>query len=421
MSLLLTASAPTVVACCLAIGIVCAALVAHMAYASARAAGDPRLAWIAAGVTIALAGNVAALLAADALFPGGGLVTQDPGAGVARYAIWHAALVIAGALALTSAPRAGRLAVFGGAGLALLAVASVTVVDGFADTGGYTAVTRVVVAAIVLGQLAVAAGWWRRANGAPSWVELCVLALMALSALDVFAYALASQTYSSIWWASLALRAGQFAIPAVGLLLGFVAVADRVRDFEQELLGSLQAERELARAQEELLTLDRRRVASLVQGLRRLIGGDGLYVAFQPIVDLATGQVVGAEALARFESAEGEAIPTERCFIDAHAVGLGVELELAVIALALGCQERLPAGRYLALNVSPAVLAHPAWPRSSSASPSTARWSSSSPSISRSRTTSCSASSSTGCAGSASASPSTTSARASRPSATSRA
>jgi EAL domain-containing protein (putative c-di-GMP-specific phosphodiesterase class I) len=79
-------------------------------------------------------------------------------------------------------------------------------------------------------------------------------------------------------------------------------------------------------------------------------------VAFQPIVDLASGQVVGAEALARFADADGEKIPTERCFLDAHAVDLGVELELAVIKLALDNHARLPEGRYLALNVSPAVL-----------------------------------------------------------------
>ena len=59
--------------------------------------------------------------------------------------------------------------------------------------------------------------------------------------------------------------------------------------------------------------------------MRRLIGGDGLHVAFQPIVDLASGQVVGAEALARFKDAGGEAMPTERCFLDAHAVGLGID------------------------------------------------------------------------------------------------
>jgi EAL domain-containing protein (putative c-di-GMP-specific phosphodiesterase class I) len=38
---------------------------------------------------------------------------------------------------------------------------------------------------------------------------------------------------------------------------------------------------------------------------------------------------------------------------------MGVDLELAVIRLALECHEsRLPKGRYLALNVSPAVLEH---------------------------------------------------------------
>ena len=93
--------------------------------------------------------------------------------------------------------------------------------------------------------------------------------------------------------------------------------------------------------------------------MQRMIDGFGLDVAFQPIVDLASGRVVGAEALARFKDADGRAIPTERCFLDAHAVDLGVDLELAVIRLALECHEtRLPAGRYLALNVSPAVLEH---------------------------------------------------------------
>ncbi len=66
--------------------------------------------------------------------------------------------------------------------------------------------------------------------------------------------------------------------------------------------------------------------------------------------------MVGAEALARFTGADGEQMPTERSFLDAHAVDLGVELELAVIKLALDNHERLPSGRYLALNVSPAVL-----------------------------------------------------------------
>jgi EAL domain-containing protein (putative c-di-GMP-specific phosphodiesterase class I) len=86
------------------------------------------------------------------------------------------------------------------------------------------------------------------------------------------------------------------------------------------------------------------------------VDGDGLGVALQPIVDLDSRQVVGAEALARFKGADGTALPTEGTFLDAHALGLGVELELAVVERALRSESRLPAGRYLALNVTPALL-----------------------------------------------------------------
>jgi EAL domain-containing protein (putative c-di-GMP-specific phosphodiesterase class I) len=354
-----TASSATV-PCCLAIGSVCAALVAHMMQASARAASDPRLAWISAGVTVAFGGLIASLLASAVLFPGGGIAIQDADAGVARYLVWHVALLAGGGLALALAPSLRALLAFGTLGYALLALTAVAApFDGFVDAGGYTEITRVAVGTIALGQAAVAVAWWRRSERSPSWVELCVVALLALSALDALAYSVASQAYSGAWWASLALRAGQFTVPAVGLLLGFIAVADRLRDVEDELVGNLVAERERAREQEESVSLDRGRREQVAAGMRRLIGGDGLRVAFQPIVDLASGQVVGAEALARFRDPDGEPIATERCFLDAHAVECGVDLELAVIALALGCEDRLPAGRYLALNVSPAVLGHP--------------------------------------------------------------
>jgi EAL domain-containing protein (putative c-di-GMP-specific phosphodiesterase class I) len=185
---------------------------------------------------------------------------------------------------------------------------------------------------------------------------MCVLAGMGLSTLDLVAYISAPAAFAGAWWASLALRAGQFVVPAVGLLLGFIAVAEKVREFEDELAQSLLAERERAREQLEIVSLDRARRERISDRVRRLVDGDGLAVAFQPIVDLVSGRVVGAEALARFHAPDGERIPTERCFLDAHAVDLGVELELAVIRLALDNQARLPEGRYLALNVSPNVL-----------------------------------------------------------------
>jgi EAL domain-containing protein (putative c-di-GMP-specific phosphodiesterase class I) len=348
------------VPCCLSVGIVCAALVAHMAQASSRAASDPRLIWISAGVTIAFAGLLASLLASAALFPGGGLVTQDPDSGVARYLIWHAGLATAGGLSLFFIPRRRTVLAFGAVALGLLVLVSVAApVSGFVGTGGYTALTHVCVAVVVVGQVGVAVAWWRHGESATSWVELCVLCVLGLSALDAVAYGFASQSYSGAWWASLALRAGQFAVPAVGLLLGFIAVADRLRDWEDELVGNLVAERERARELQEAESLSLRRRDEVIASMRRLIAGDGLHVAFQPIVDLASGHVVGAEALARFRDEHGEPMPIERCFLDAHAVGVGVELELAVIALALGCEGRLPDGRYLALNCSPAVLEHP--------------------------------------------------------------
>src|ERR1700754_74918 len=78
---------------CLAVGTVCAALVAHMFHSSAKAADDGRLAWMAAGVTVGFLGLLTSLAAQRTLFPDGGIVQQSPDAGAARYLIWHLALV----------------------------------------------------------------------------------------------------------------------------------------------------------------------------------------------------------------------------------------------------------------------------------------------------------------------------------------
>ena len=52
-------------------------------------------------------------------------------------------------------------------------------------------------------------------------------------------------------------------------------------------------------------------------------------MAFQPVVDLRTGLIAGAEALARFKSAEGEPYRTpDLWFDDARRCGLSTQLEL---------------------------------------------------------------------------------------------
>lgn len=85
-----------------------------------------------------------------------------------------------------------------------------------------------------------------------------------------------------------------------------------------------------------------------------IVAGHGLSMAFQPIVDVDRGRPVGFEALARFS-----ALPPRTpdvWFAEAAGVGLGVDLELAAVRLALDEARRLPGDTYLALNASPATI-----------------------------------------------------------------
>jgi EAL domain-containing protein (putative c-di-GMP-specific phosphodiesterase class I) len=348
---------------CVAIAAVCAALVAHMLHASASALGDRRLMWMAAGITLALAGLIATALGMPVLFGQHAWASQQGDAMTVRYLVWHAGLLCAALLALAGvAPRRGTIAAYALVWGALLAWCSISAAPfgGLgAAGGGFGIAVRIVLGATAAAQLLAAAVWWRRSHGAPTWGEQCVIAALLLSAGDLVADLVAGAPYTGAWWASLTLRAGQFAVPAVGLLIGFIAVADKVRAFQLELAGELAAERERAERHERIVRADAARQVQARRRIERLIAGDGLDVALQPIVDLDTRRVAGAEALARFSAPGGERLPTESTFLEAHALGLGPELELAVIRLALGAEHRLPAGLYLALNVSPQLLDSP--------------------------------------------------------------
>ncbi len=83
------------------------------------------------------------------------------------------------------------------------------------------------------------------------------------------------------------------------------------------------------------------------------IAGEGLTVVFQPIVQLMTGDVVGVESLSRFHG--GPATP-DQWFAEAAAVGLGTELELASMRLAVGALPQLPDHLYLSINASPDLI-----------------------------------------------------------------
>jgi EAL domain-containing protein (putative c-di-GMP-specific phosphodiesterase class I) len=76
-----------------------------------------------------------------------------------------------------------------------------------------------------------------------------------------------------------------------------------------------------------------------------------LDLVLQPIVDISSGEVVGQEALARFDDLPSR--PPSDWFIEAANVGLGTELELLAIDAALDELGTLPSEQFLTLNVSP--------------------------------------------------------------------
>jgi EAL domain-containing protein (putative c-di-GMP-specific phosphodiesterase class I)/DNA-binding NarL/FixJ family response regulator len=83
--------------------------------------------------------------------------------------------------------------------------------------------------------------------------------------------------------------------------------------------------------------------------LRSLLELGQYQPVFQPILDLATGTVIGFEALTRFE----DGIRPDVRFSEARGLGLGIELEIATLDAAITAATGLPADTWLSVNVSP--------------------------------------------------------------------
>jgi EAL domain-containing protein (putative c-di-GMP-specific phosphodiesterase class I)/DNA-binding response OmpR family regulator len=117
---------------------------------------------------------------------------------------------------------------------------------------------------------------------------------------------------------------------------------------------------ELRAALEVRITAEREAAAEHERRQRRIdqaLAPGSLAMVFQPVAALATGNVVGAEALARF--ACEPARPPDEWFAEAYDIGRGAELELAAIAAALDQLHRLPPDTFLAVNASPATATSP--------------------------------------------------------------
>jgi EAL domain-containing protein (putative c-di-GMP-specific phosphodiesterase class I) len=81
-------------------------------------------------------------------------------------------------------------------------------------------------------------------------------------------------------------------------------------------------------------------------------------MVYQPILDLGTGEVLGAEALARFGT-EPQRSPAQ-WFVEAAEVGLGIQLELAAIRRAAEGFALLPPAAFLSVNASAETIRSPA-------------------------------------------------------------
>jgi EAL domain-containing protein (putative c-di-GMP-specific phosphodiesterase class I) len=106
---------------------------------------------------------------------------------------------------------------------------------------------------------------------------------------------------------------------------------------------------------------DVRRRAQTSAQINDLLVRANLRIVFQPIISTETGCLVGAEALSRFEAFNpaDPPDPPDAVFARAAEVGLGVELELLAVRVALLAAEALPGDLYISVNVSPAAVLAP--------------------------------------------------------------
>jgi EAL domain-containing protein (putative c-di-GMP-specific phosphodiesterase class I)/CheY-like chemotaxis protein len=135
--------------------------------------------------------------------------------------------------------------------------------------------------------------------------------------------------------------------PAEDILASIARVADGGTSLSAEVVGGIVHELTSQLRREEI---EREQIETRRGEIRRFLDGEGLSMAFQPIVELATSRLVGYEALARFRSFPLR--PPDQWFAEATALELGVQLELEAMRHALTALSRIPETAYLSLNCS---------------------------------------------------------------------
>lgn len=148
--------------------------------------------------------------------------------------------------------------------------------------------------------------------------------------------------------------------------LDYTEVVLRVRNLleTRSLHTSLRCQNAVLRDELEVHADQERRSAATQQArsdrIDAALAPGALQMVFQPIVDLQTGVVLGAEALARFGCEPRR--PPNVWFDEASVAGRGAELELAAVAAALAGLDGLPDKLFLSINLSPSTAMLPELP-----------------------------------------------------------
>jgi diguanylate cyclase (GGDEF)-like protein len=94
----------------------------------------------------------------------------------------------------------------------------------------------------------------------------------------------------------------------------------------------------------------------LGEALRDALNSERLYVVVQPVVDLATSEVIGGEALVRWHDAEFGAVPPAEFVQIAEEMALSVPLATKVLSSVVEEFRTMPGSLAISMNVSPGDL-----------------------------------------------------------------
>ncbi|MEB3351004.1 MAG: PAS domain S-box protein [Cyanobacteriota bacterium] len=154
--------------------------------------------------------------------------------------------------------------------------------------------------------------------------------------------------------------AGQAIEPSVSI---GIAVADAHQGADELLRDASLAMRQASARGRDCVAFgerhgseEARRELALLADLRTALEADELQAWFMPVVDLASGELCGYEALVRWPRADGSVLLPDRFLPVARRANLASAIDCSVIRQSIAALARLPEGLRVAANVTPTTL-----------------------------------------------------------------